>query len=328
MNIVCIGNAIVDILAEVDDNFLLNKNISKGSMNMVSKNQSDELIDLININKKTCGGSASNTATGLSLLGCEVSFIGKTGNDDLGQNFKKDLNNYNITGEHITIDNNLVTGRSIVLITPDKERTMNTYLGASSTLSDKNISMSMFKNTKGVFIEGYLWYLESGKKIINKSVKESKKNGGYVALSLSDNICVDLYRKEIKKLIKEKSIDYLFGNKNEVSALLETNNTNLMLNEALELSNYIGKIIITDGSNGSYLIENISIEHIKPVLHTQIIDTTGAGDLYASGFLKGIDMNLSGKECAYLGNLCGSEIIKVIGAKPDKNLFNLIKNIN
>jgi len=328
MNIICIGNAIVDILSEVDDNFLLNNQIAKGSMHMVTKNQSDVMIKSINKNKKTCGGSASNTATGLSSLGSEVSFIGKVGKDMLGDCFKKDLNNYNIKKDYVSIDDNLVTGRSIVLITPDKERTMITYLGASSMLSDEDISINMFKNTKGVFIEGYLWYLQSGKTIINKTITETKKNNGYIALSLSDNICVSIYREEIMKLIKEQSITYLFGNSSEVSALLEITDKNKMVNKALELSNYINVIIITDGLNGSYVIENKHIDHIKPVLHKHTIDTTGAGDLYASGFLKGIDMNLNRRECAYLGNLCGSEITKVIGAKPNNNLVNLIKNIN
>jgi sugar/nucleoside kinase (ribokinase family) len=327
MNVLCIGNAIVDILSEVNDKFLLDRGMEKGSMQMITKNQSDTLISILENNKKSCGGSASNTATGLSSLGCEVSFIGKVGKDILGNYFKKDLNNYNIKKEFISTDDSLVTGRSIISITPDKERTMNTYLGASSMLSDKDITIDMFKNIKGVFIEGYLWYLKSGKKIINKIIKESKKNNGYVALSLSDNICVDIYREEIMKLIKENSITYLFGNKSELLALLETTNKNVMLNKSLELSDYINKIIITDGSNGSYVIEGKCINHVKAALHKETIDTTGAGDLYASGFLKGIDMNLNARECAHLGNLCGSEIVKVIGAKPNKNLINLIKNI-
>jgi sugar/nucleoside kinase (ribokinase family) len=152
MNVLCIGNAIVDILSEVNDKFLLDRGMEKGSMHMITKNQSDTLISILENNKKSCGGSASNTATGLSSLGCEVSFIGKVGKDILGNYFKKDLNNYNIKKEFISTDDSLVTGRSIISITPDKERTMNTYLGASSMLSDKDITIDMFKNIKGVFI--------------------------------------------------------------------------------------------------------------------------------------------------------------------------------
>ena len=313
--VVGIGNAIIDILAYVSDDFLVKNEIKKGVMNLINSERSNELLRKISITKKVAGGSAANTIVGLSQLGIKTSYFGKVSNDEFGKFFTDDLNSNNIefdVSEKFD-SSNLSTGHCIVLVTPDGERTMNTYLGVTEFLSKDDLNLNILQNCAWLYLEGYRYDGIDSQKAFEIAINHSKKGGGKVALSLSDPFCVQRHREKFLKIMNN-GVDLIFCNEKELISL--TRQTDL--NSALQTSsNYPCKVICTVAERGVFIKDkgswiNISTNNVK------IKDTTGAGDLFATGFLYGI---LSGNEdpvsCEF-ANKCAGEVIRTLGCRLDK----------
>tara|TARA_Y100000590_G_scaffold452259_1_gene595054 strand:- start:36762 stop:37754 length:993 start_codon:yes stop_codon:yes gene_type:complete len=325
MTVFFIGNAILDVISKIDQSNKINPS-HFGKMNLINHKEVAKQYNQLGEKKIIAGGSANNTAASLSMLGEEVGFIGKIGIDDYGEMYQGILEEYSIKTTNIVKDKFLGTGMSIILVSPSGERTMSTYLGASICLKKEEIPSKLFNEVEGLFIEAYLYYLPEGAEIVRDSFHKTKKSGGFNCLSLSDVNCVEKYRNELEDLIDNKKIDYLFGNMNEMLALTKTKNPSDMLKKLSDHRKKVKAIIITDGSNGSILVSKLDIEYVKAVTTKDIIDTTGAGDIYVAGFLKGLLNGLELNKCCYLGSVYASEIIQVMGGKFDKQYQSKLKN--
>ena len=306
-----IGNAIVDVLAKVDDEFLRNKNLIKGSMKLINKSEFEDLKKNIKIEKIVAGGSVANTMSGISYIKGDSSFIGKINSDNFGKLYKKSLEDINVKFNYIEKNEELSTGASIILITPDSERTMCTYLGISSHLSDKDINEKKITEHKLIFLEGYLWDKGISEKMFKHVINIAKKNKIKIAMSLSDIFCVTRHKLNFYNLLKN-DLDILIGNENEINEL--TNKKNL-LESVNQLKEFNKLIIITRSKNGSMAIQNNKIINCNSIKVNKIIDLTGAGDLFAAGFLKEYLDESDIKKCLTAGSILASKIIEKIGAR-------------
>ncbi len=322
--VVGIGNAIIDILAYVSDDFLTKNKIKKGVMNLISFERSEEILKQISVTKKVAGGSAANTIVGLSQLGIKTCYVGKVCNDDFGNFFTNDLNFNNVEFKvYEKLDyKNLSTGHCIVLVTPDGERTMNTYLGITEFLSSDDLNLRILQNCSWVYLEGYRYDGVDSQIAFEIAISHSKKAGGKIALSLSDPFCVQRHRKKFINIINN-GVDLIFCNEKELISLTQQTD----LNSALQTSReYPCKVICTVAERGVYIKYNDSWLNIS-TNNVEIKDTTGAGDLFATGYLYGI---LSGENdlisCQF-ANKCAGEIIRTLGCRLDKDkLLDLLKN--
>ncbi len=310
-----IGNAIVDIISKFSDENLKELKIPKGSMQLIDKKSSYKILDYIKNPIIISGGSAANSAVGFSSFGGSCSFIGQIGNDDFGTLFSKDLNNSGVFFENKMFETSEETSKSIVLVTPDAERTMNTYLGASIQFSISCINKDLIINSKIIYIEGYLFDQSDAKKAIYYCCELAKAHNCKVALSLSDSFCVDRHREEFSELIN-KFVDIIFANEAELQSLYQLN-----LQESLKKIKENAEVgAITLGFKGSVVFQN-RIENLVPsVLVNDPVDTTGAGDIFASGFLFGLTNNYSLEDCGKLGNKVAADIVKYVGARPRTQL--------
>ena len=313
--VVGIGNAIIDILAYVSDDFLVKNQIKKGVMNLINSERSNELLRKISITKKVAGGSAANTIVGLSQLGIKTSYFGKVSNDEFGKFFTDDLNSNNIefdVSEKFD-SSNLSTGHCIVLVTPDGERTMNTYLGVTEFLSKDDLNLNILQNCSWLYLEGYRYDGMDSQKAFEIAINYSKKGGGKVALSLSDPFCVQRHRTEFINIIN-KGVDLVFCNEKELISL--TGQTDLYA--ALNSSSYFPcKVICTVAERGVYIKHKGSWINI-PTKNVEIKDTTGAGDLFATGFLYGILSNIGDPVSCEFANKCAGEVIGTLGCRLHK----------
>tara|TARA_Y100000766_G_scaffold141244_1_gene121400 strand:+ start:1445 stop:2425 length:981 start_codon:yes stop_codon:yes gene_type:complete len=313
--VVGIGNAIIDILAYVSDDFLVKNQIKKGVMNLINSERSNELFKKISITKKVAGGSAANTIVGLSQLGIKTSYFGKVSNDEFGKFFTDDLNSNNIefdVSEKFD-SSNLSTGHCIVLVTPDGERTMNTYLGVTEFLSKDDLNLNILQNCSWLYLEGYRYDGMDSQKAFEIAINYSKKGGGKVALSLSDPFCVQRHRTEFINIIN-KGVDLVFCNEKELISL--TGQTDLYA--ALNSSSYFPcKVICTVAERGVYIKHKGSWINI-PTKNVEIKDTTGAGDLFATGFLYGILSNIGDPLSCEFANKCAGEVIGTLGCRLHK----------
>jgi fructokinase len=306
-----IGNAIVDIFVKVDDDFLIKNNLTKGSMKLVEKQEFESLKSTIKIEKVEAGGSVANTMAGIAYLGGHPSFIGKINADEFGKIYKKSLKKINISFLYSEKKEILSTGASIIFITPDFERTMCTYLGISSQLSKEDIKEDYIKGYEIIFLEGYLWDKGISEQMFKYVIQIAKKNKIKIAMSLSDIFCVKRHREDfIKLLINDLNI--LIGNENEMNELMKKNN---LLDSVNELKNINKLIVITRSENGSLAIFNNEITNCEIKKVKKIIDLTGAGDLFASGFLKEYLDKSNIKKCLQSGSNLSSKIIQIIGAR-------------
>jgi len=312
--VVGIGNAIIDILAYVDDEFLKKNNIKKGVMNLISSDRSKELLKKIKVSKKVAGGSAANTIVGLSQLGLDASYIGKVNNDHLGKFFTDELNNNHVTFNNLsqTIFNNLATGHCIVLVTPDGERTMNTYLGITEFLSKDDLDIDILKNSEWVYLEGYRYDGVDSQLAFELAINETKTNGGKIALSLSDPFCVDRHRKKFLDII-ENGIDLIFCNEKELMSLTEELNLNSALKKCTE---YSCEVVCTVAEKGVMIKKEVSWINV-PTDRVKIVDTTGAGDLFATGYLYGILNGHDPERSAFFANQCAGQVIQILGCRLD-----------
>jgi fructokinase len=306
-----IGNAIVDVFVKVDDSFLSKNQLVKGSMKLIEKSEFENLKTKIKIEKIEAGGSIANTMAGIAYLKGKPHFIGKINSDEFGKIYKKSLEKINVSFCYSEKNENLPTGTSIIFITPDSERTMCTYLGISSQLSRDDINEDHIKDYELIFLEGYLWDKGLSEEMFKHVIHLAKKNNVKIAMSLSDVFCVTRHRSDFLKLLIN-DINILFGNENEINELMQKNKLLDSINEIKKINKII---IITRSVNGSLAIVNNEIIKSESVKVEKILDLTGAGDLFASGFLKEYLDHSDIKKCLKSGSELASKIIQKIGAR-------------
>jgi fructokinase len=306
-----IGNAIVDVFVRVDDDFLLKNNLIKGSMKLLEKQEFESLKSTIKIEKIEAGGSVANTMAGIAYLKGDASFIGKIKSDEFGKIYKKSLEKINVSFLYSEKEENLSTGASLIFITPDSERTMCTYLGISSQLSKEDINENYIKDYEIIFLEGYLWDKGISEEMFKHVINLAKKNNIEVAMSLSDIFCVTRHREDFFKLLKN-DLNILIGNENEINELMKKNN---LLDSINELKSINKLILITRSENGSVAILNNETTNCESTTVEKVLDLTGAGDLFAAGFLKEYLDKSNIKKCLQTGSKLASKVIQKIGAR-------------
>ena len=306
-----IGNAIVDVLAKVNDEFLIKNNLVKGSMKLIDKSEFEKLEKNIKIEKVVAGGSVANTMAGISYLKGSPSFIGKVNSDKFGNLYKKSLKNINVNFHYIEKKESLPTGTSIILITPDSERTMCTYLGISSHLSADDISKNSILDHELIFLEGYLWDKGDSEKMFKHAINIAKENKIKIAMSLSDIFCVTRHKQDFYNLLKN-DLNILIGNENEINELTGKKN---LLDSINQLKEFDKLIVVTRSDKGSLAIKNNEVINCESVKVDKVLDLTGAGDLFAAGFLKEYLDKSDIKKCLTIGSIIASKIIQKIGAR-------------
>jgi sugar/nucleoside kinase (ribokinase family) len=307
MKVIGIGNAIIDVLCKVEENFLIENNLIKGSMKLIDENNLNNLLDKIKIEKVISGGSAANTIFGLAKLGNKVGFIGKVNNDEFGKKYEKGLIDENIDFIFSKKKENLATGTCLILITPDSERTMCTFLGIAGKINEKDINIDKIKNSEISFLEGYLWDKGEPKKAFDKVISNSNLS----AMSLSDIFCVERHKDSFLNLIRNK-LDIIFANEGEIMAIINAKK----FDDVISFSKEINKlIVITRGEKGSVAINGTKITECSAEKNLKIIDLTGAGDLFAAGFLHSYMKKDSIKDCLLNATKLSSIIIQKYGAR-------------
>ena len=306
-----IGNAIVDVFVKAEDSFLLKNKLIKGSMKLIERDEFENLKNTIKIEKIEAGGSVANTMAGIAYLEGHPSFIGKVNSDEFGNIYKKSLQKINVNFLYSEKKENLPTGASIIFITPDSERTMCTYLGISSQLSKEDINEDYIKDYEIIFLEGYLWDKGISEEMFKHVIQLAKKNNVKIAMSLSDIFCVTRHREDFLKLLKN-DLNILIGNENEINELMQKNN---LLDSMNELKNINKLIIITKSENGSVAFLNNEITNCDSIKVEKILDLTGAGDLFAAGFLKEYLDKSNIKKCLQTGSGLAAKIIRKVGAR-------------
>ncbi len=310
MKILGIGNAIVDVICKVEDNFITDNGLTKSTMKLVDEAEFKKLLSSLKIEETVSGGSVANSIVGLSQLGNKVGFIGKVNEDDLGQKYEDGLKKENVEYFYTKKKEELPTGTCLILITPDSERTMCTFLGIAGKINENDVDANAVKNSEITFLEGYLWDEGDPKKAFNKAIENSNK----VAMSLSDLFCVERHKPHFLDLVKNK-LDIIFANEQEALSLIDTKN----FDEVISFSKKLEKIIvITRGEKGSIAINNNEIVECDIKKNLKIVDLTGAGDLFAAGFLHGYVNNLSMKQSLENGTDMSSKVIQIFGARLKK----------
>ena len=307
MKILGIGNAIVDVICKVEDNFLSENQLTKSTMKLVDEVEFKKLLSSLKIEETVSGGSVANSIVGLSQLGNKVGFIGKVNDDNLGEKYEEGLKKENVEYFYSKKKEELPTGTCLILITPDSERTMCTFLGTAGKISENDVDVSAVKNSEIVFLEGYLWDEGDPKKAFDKAIQNSNK----VAMSLSDLFCVKRHKPHFLDLVKNK-LDITFANEQEITSLIDAKN----FEEVISFSKALGKlIIVTRGEKGAITIKGNDVAECKVQKDLKIVDLTGAGDLFAAGFLHGHVNNLSLNESLEKGTEISSKVIQQIGAR-------------
>ncbi len=308
MEILGIGNAIVDVICKVDDDFITKNNLTKSTMKLIfDDNEFKNLLSNLKIEKTVSGGSVANSIVGLSQLGNEVGFIGKVNDDDLGSKYEDGLKQENVKYFYSKKKEDLPTGTCLILITPDSERTMCTFLGTAGKINENDVDVNAVKNSKITFLEGYLWDEGDPKSAFDKAIQNSNK----VAMSLSDLFCVERHKPHFLDLVKNK-LDITFANEQEIMSLIDVKN----FDEVISFSKNLKKLIVlTRGEKGSVAINGDEVVECGIQKNLKVIDLTGAGDLFAAGFLHGISNNLSTKESLEKGTEMSSKVIQQIGAR-------------
>ena len=307
MKVLGIGNAIVDVICKVEESFLSKNNLTKSTMKLVDEAEFKKLLSNLKIEKTIAGGSVANSIVGLSQLGNLVSFIGKVNNDELGNKYEKSLTSEKVKYCYQKKEELTPTGTCLILITPDSERTMCTFLGIAGKISDKDIDGNAVKNSELIFLEGYLWDEGDPKKAFDKAISISKKT----VMSLSDQFCVERHKKSFFGLVNNK-LDITFSNEQEILSLIEAKS----FDEVISFGKKLGKLlVITRGKKGSIAIQKNEVVECDSQKNLKIVDLTGAGDLFAAGFLHGHVNNLSIKESLQKGTEMASKIIQKIGAR-------------
>jgi len=316
----CIGNAIVDVLSRIDDDFLTQENLVKNSMNLIDEARAEDLYSKMGSAVEISGGSAGNTAAGVASLGARSNYIGKVRNDQLGAIFAHDIRATGVNFETKMSEQGAATARSFVLITPDAHRTMNTYLGACIELGPDDIDPEIIAASAVTYMEGYLWDPDGGKAAFRKAAKISHEADQRVSLTLSDSFCVDRFRDEFIEFI-DGGVDILFANEDEIKSLYQTDSLEVAIDivrDKVEIA------CVTRSSEGSVILQGDTTVEVTADRSIDVEDTTGAGDLYAAGFLYGFTKGRSLAESGAIASIAAAEVISHIGARPAVNLKDLI----
>jgi len=308
MKILGIGNAIVDVICKVDDNFITQNGLTKSTMKLIfDENEFRKLLSSLKIEKTVSGGSVANSIVGISQLGNKVGFIGKVSDDALGSKYEEGLKKENVEYFYSKKKEELPTGTCLILVTPDSERTMCTFLGTAGKINESDVSSDVIKKSEIIFLEGYLWDEGEPKKAFDKAINSANK----VVMSLSDQFCVDRHKPHFLDLVKNK-LDITFANEQEITSLINAKK----FEEVINFSKQLGKLIVlTRGENGAIAIKGNDVVECDVQKNLKIVDLTGAGDLFASGFLHGHVNNLSIKESLEKGTEMSSKVIQQIGAR-------------
>jgi sugar/nucleoside kinase (ribokinase family) len=322
IDVLTLGNAIVDVLAQTDEAFLASQKVHKGAMQLIDEARAEELYDAMGPATIVSGGSGANTAAGVASLGVKAGFIGKVKDDETGRLFAHDLKAIDVHYDVALAEDGPATARSFILVTPDGERTMNTYLGACQNLTPDDVNPDTVKAAAIVYLEGYFWDPPAAKEAFRKAVKIAHGAGNKVALTLSDAFCVDRYRDEFLALMRDGSLDILFANIHELQSLYGTADAESALS-ALREERVLG--VITRSAEGALVVSREATRAVPAFPVERVVDTTGAGDLFAAGFLAGLVENLELADCARLGGLAAAEIISHLGARPQADLRDLAR---
>ena len=308
MKILGIGNAIVDVICKVDDSFISQNNLTKGTMKLFfNENEFKKLLNNLKIEKTVSGGSVANSIVGISQLGDKAGFIGKISNDEFGSKYEEGLKTENVEYFYSKKKEELPTGTCLILVTPDSERTMCTFLGIAGRINENDINADAVKKSEIIFLEGYLWDEGEPKKAFDKAIKCAKK----VAMSLSDQFCVDRHKSDFLNLVKNK-LDITFANEQEITSLIDAKN----FNEVIDFSKQLNRlIVVTRGDKGAIAIEGQTVIESDIKKNLKIVDLTGAGDLFAAGFLHKYINRLSIKDCLEKGTELAAKVIQQIGAR-------------
>jgi sugar/nucleoside kinase (ribokinase family) len=318
-DVAAMGNAIVDVIAPVDDGFLLKHSIAKGVMTLVDEFRASELLPALVGPQQIAGGSAANTMAGIASLGGKGLFVGKVKDDALGRAFADSLNETGVRFATAMAGDGPSTACSVILVTPDGHRSMNTYLGASREIAEADVDEADMASSSVLYVEGYLWDQPNAKAAIVKAIAAAKRGGGEVAFTLSDPFCVGRYRDEFLNLLRS-DLDILFANEDEAKALFEVEDFDSILQP---LKDWGGIAAITRSEKGCVVAQGSDVHVIDAVAGVKVIDTTGAGDQYAAGFLYAHTHGKGLADCGRLGSLAAAEVIAHYGARPEKSLKDL-----
>src|SRR5690606_21456663 len=316
-DVLCIGNAIVDIIARCDEAFLVDNGIIKGAMNLIDAERATFLYDRMGPAIETSGGSAGNTAAGLAGLGGRAAYFGKVAKDQLGDVYRHDIRAQGVAFDTAPLGDFPPTARSMIFVTPDGERSMNTYLGASTELGPEDVEEDKAKAAKVTYFEGYLWDPPHAKEAIRRCAAMAHEGGREVSMTLSDPFCVDRFRDEFLDLMRSGTVDIVFANEHEVKSLYQTSSLDAAL-DAFRNDCKLG--IVTRGGDGSVVVQSSATVDVEPETVREVVDTTGAGDLYAAGFLYGYTRGLDLGRCGKLGSLAASLVIQQIGPRLQVSL--------
>lgn len=323
-DVLTIGNAIVDIIARTDDDFLVGNRIIKGAMNLIDAERAELLYARMGPAIEASGGSAGNTAAGIASLGGKAAYTGKVSNDHLGRIFQHDIRAQGVAFDTSPLDGTPPTARSMIFVTPDGERSMNTYLGACVELRPSDIEEDKVAGSQITYFEGYLWDPPLAKDAIRLAASIAHKHGRKMAMTLSDSFCVDRYRSEFLELMRSKTVDIVFANEHELKALYQTADFDTalgLLRGDCELA------AVTLSEKGSVIARGHETAVIKPVPVETVVDTTGAGDLYAAGVLFGLTQGKPLAVCGQLGSMAASICISQIGPRPQQNLNDAARQL-
>lgn len=315
-----IGNAIVDILARTEDDFLIRQKLVKGSMRLIDEGEATGLYDQMGPTEEISGGSGANTIAGVAALGGKAAYIGKVKDDHLGRRFAHDIRAAGVSFTTVPATEGLATARCFILVTPDGERTMNTFLGTCQALDENDVDPVLVESAKITYLEGYLWDPPAAKSAFRKAATIARAKGRRVALTLSDTFCVERYRDEFIDLLRTGTVDTLFANEHELKALYATADFSTAL-EALRADARLAAV--TRSEKGCVIVEGKTTLEVPAAPVETVVDTTGAGDLFAAGFLYGLAHGLGHERSGRLGGLAAAEIISHIGARPLVDLKSL-----
>lgn len=320
IDVVGIGNAIVDVLSSTDDTFLARQGLTKGAMTLIDADRATTLYDQMGAAVEASGGSAANTIAGVASLGGKTAFIGKVKNDQLGEIFAHDIRALGVRFATPMATDGAPTARSMILVTPDAQRTMNTYLGAAVTLGPDDVDEALIQSARVTYLEGYLWDPPAAKEAFKKAMRAAHRAGRKVALTLSDAFCVDRFRSEFRDLVANE-IDVLFANESEIKSLYEVDS----FDAALERVRASGKIAaLTRSEKGAVVVSADGVHVVPAEPDVQLVDTTGAGDQFAAGFLWGHTHGRGLADCGRIGVMAAAEVISHYGARPEISLAELL----
>lgn len=325
LDVLGIGNAIVDVLAQTGDEFLTAHGLAKGTMTLIDGERAEHLYaamgEAAGERRECSGGSAANTIAGLASLGARAGYIGKVRDDALGEVFARDIRALGVTFETGRARDGAGTARCLILVTPDAQRTMQTYLGASGSLGPDDVDEALVADAQITYLEGYLWDPPGAKQAFRKAVRVAHGAGRMVALSLSDPFCVERHRDEFRELV-ENDVDILFANEAEITSLYQARDFDAALQHVRSLSSLCA---LTRSAKGSVVVYGEEIHVIDAAPVQKVVDTTGAGDLYAAGFLYGMTRSLDLRRCGEIAGICAAEVISHVGARPEVSLSGLVR---